>query len=631
MSKFKIVFSILMSLILVFSTAAYGAGSTSAVNNPSDYIEGVLLIQFERDLPEQAKADVRAAIGIDHDKILNASGLERVIVRGNRPLHSVIAQLKGMSGVVFAEPDFVVQAIPIDVNMIANGFVEPGNETHYNLLWGLNNTGQSVRSISGDGVTDIDAPAAWEMTAGSESVVVAVIDEAVDMTHPDLQGVVIDYQQFNTGGAVYEHGTHVAGTIAANDNAIGVVGVAPAVKIMSLSFLGANGGSTSNAILAINYAKNHGAHIINASWGGGGYSQALKDAIEGFGGPFIAAAGNSGVNTDNSPHYPSAYNSSNIVSVAAVSNTGGLASFSNYGATSVDIAGPGVDIVSTYPGGYAYMSGTSMAAPHVAGVVALMKSYKPTATTEELLQVLYGSGRPMATLSGKTVTGKLADADNALIALGTGGGDTTPPELLSTLPVDGSQNVPIDTLLKITFNEAVQLLGNSITVNDVTAAAQAVGNEILITPPVSPLDYSTNYVVVIEAGTVADTATLPNPFDSPISYQFKTVSAPVQQPILVVSSMPANNQTNVKRSANIVVTFDSVFTGLDPSKIRLLDASNNTVSYVTSGIGTSKLTINPNPTLSALAKYTVVLEQGAVYATNASLAAYTLTFTTGRK
>lgn len=631
MSKNMKRLSLLLSAILVFSTFGFSSGTLADTANQSiaPFEENVLIVQFTKNLPEQAKASIRANNDLIFDKSLGSNGLERVLVRGNRPLHSVINQLSALPGVAFAEPDYTLYATPLNMKIMPESYVDPSNDTYYNLLWGLNNTGQAIRDIVGDGSTDVDAPEAWEMSAGSNTVIVAVIDEAVDATHPDLQGVVIDYKKFNIGPAAYEHGTHVAGTIAANDNALGVVGVAPNVKIMSLSFLGKNGGSTSNAILAINYARDNGAHIINASWGGGAYSQALKDAIESFGGPFVAAAGNSGVNTDSAPHYPSSYSSSNIVSVAAVANTGQMPSFSNYGITSVDVGAPGVDIVSTYPGGYAYMSGTSMATPHVAGVLALMKSVKPEATTSALIQALYTSGRTLASLSGKTSTGKLVDADAALNALGFNNIDTTPPELTGTQPTDGGSNVAISSPVKLTFNEPVKLVGTDIKVNGTIVSAQASGNEISITAPDSPLKYSTIYTIEVAGNTVADLSD--NLYGSPIVFSFTTESEPVQQAITVVSSSPSNNQVNVKRNTNIVFNLSAVYTAMDTSKMSIKDSAGNSVSFTASGQGTSKLTLDPVPTLDGLTNYVVTLSEGAVSSSTASLVPATLNFKTGKK
>ena len=176
-----------------------------------------------------------------------------------------------------------------------------------------------------------------------------------------------------------EHGTHVAGTIAAQgNNSQGVSGVNWDARIMPLKFLGADGGTTVDAIEALNYAVNKGVKISNNSWGGGGYNQALYDAIKSAdtkGHLFVAAAGNDGSNNNTTASYPANYDLPNVISVAATNNKDNLASFSNYGATKVDLAAPGVDIASTAPdNGYVYMSGTSMATPHVTGVAALIES-----------------------------------------------------------------------------------------------------------------------------------------------------------------------------------------------------------------------------------------------------------------
>ena len=222
---------------------------------------------------------------------------------------------------------------------------------------------------------DINALEASAITQGDNDLVVAVIDDGVDFSHPDLAGRawtnpgevpnnnldddansyvddVNGWDFYNRDKTVHdpgvdEHGTHVSGTLAASVDGQGVVGVAPNVKIMALKFLGPYGGYTSDAVLAIQYAKAEGAKISNNSWGGGPYDQALYDAINNSGSLFVAAAGNDG---NNSPSYPAGYDLPNILSVAAVDNQGKLASFSNYGASSVDISAPGVGILSSVPG-----------------------------------------------------------------------------------------------------------------------------------------------------------------------------------------------------------------------------------------------------------------------------------------
>jgi subtilisin family serine protease len=195
--------------------------------------------------------------------------------------------------------------------------------------------------------------------------------------------------------------------------------------MLGAKFLGSRGGTTANAIKAVDYftgLKNKGLNIVatNNSWGGGGFSQALKDAIDranAAGILFVAAAGNSGTNNDATASYPSGYSSANIIAVASITSAGGLSSFSQYGATTVDIGAPGSSIWSTVPvsggkgknatvgSGYASYNGTSMATPHVTGAVALYKSINPSATAAQIKAAIMGSTTPTASLAGKTVTG----------------------------------------------------------------------------------------------------------------------------------------------------------------------------------------------------------------------------------
>ena len=247
------------------------------------------------------------------------------------------------------------------------------------------------------GMTKIDAQDAWGISTGSKSVVVAVIDTGVDYTHPDLaaniwtnpnagkDGFVGDVHGYNfvanTGDCMDDngHGTHVSGTIAAvGNNGLGVAGVTWSTSIMALKFLNSQGqGYLSDAVRAINYATmertTYGVNVrvINASWGGGSFSAAMQSAIQAAGNAgilFVAAAGNSASNNDVTPQYPANYRLPNVISVAASDQNDNLAYFSCYGATTVDIAAPGVSIYSTLPGNrYGALSGTSMATPQVSG------------------------------------------------------------------------------------------------------------------------------------------------------------------------------------------------------------------------------------------------------------------------
>lgn len=252
---------------------------------------------------------------------------------------------------------------------------------------------------------------AWAVSEGSSNVVVAVIDSGVDYFHPDLRnniainttplagyaGDVYGWDFYNNRPNGFDdngHGTHCAGVIAAEKNGIGVRGIAPRVKILPVKFLGANGsGDTADAVHAIDYAVARGAKILSNSWGGGGASQLLDDAIQravNKGVIFIAAAGNNAQNIDTAPTYPANY--ANVIAVGSSDAVDGKSSFSNYGARSVEVFAPGSSILSTYPNGqYRVMSGTSMATPQVAGAIALAASVRPGISRVEVLEDLCAS------------------------------------------------------------------------------------------------------------------------------------------------------------------------------------------------------------------------------------------------
>jgi len=286
------------------------------------------------------------------------------------------------------------------------------NDPHFWRLWGMRNYGQDFypgvfweKGIPG---CDIGATEAWDVRTDASSVLVAVIDTGIDVDHLDLtnniwrnpgeipgNGIDDDGNGFiddvygwdfaNDDNTVFDsqsadrHGTHVAGTIGAEgNNGRGVAGVAWKAQIMSCKFIHGQSGSTWDAIDAINYASMMGAKIASNSWGGGGESQALREAIANSGMLFIASAGNSAENTDIYPHYPSSYDCPNLISVAASDWNDNLVNFSCYGLESVDLAAPGHWIISAYAAaGYIWMGGTSMATPHVSGAAALVAAEYP--------------------------------------------------------------------------------------------------------------------------------------------------------------------------------------------------------------------------------------------------------------
>ena len=319
------------------------------------------------------------------------------------------------------------------------------DDPDFNKSWSLHNTGQT----GGKPDADIDAPEAWELqTKSNDSVIIAIIDSGVDYTHQDLadiiwtnpgeipdNGIDDDLNGFiddvhgwdfaNNDNDPYDddysgHGTHSAGTIGAMANdGIGIAGVNWNVKIMPLKFFDGNGfGETPNAIHAIHYATRMGAHIISNSWGEMEYNQELKDAISAAndsGILFIAAAGDYRMDTDITPYYPAGYDVPNVVSVAATDHNDSLSFLSDYGALSVDLGAPGVEIYSTIPNNsYGKNSGSSMAVPHVAGVAGLIKAKYPELSVVELKAKLLAAVDPIPALEEKPVTGGRLNAYNAL-------------------------------------------------------------------------------------------------------------------------------------------------------------------------------------------------------------------------
>ncbi|GIM28774.1 hypothetical protein CPJCM30710_14400 [Clostridium polyendosporum] len=447
----------------------------SSKKQGAQYRAGELIVKFkEAANPKAAKFDEEAKkvlndilskdkITVSSIKNLGFTNAKLVKLNTNKTPEEVAKLLAKHSALIeYAEPNYIIYASDISPSWVPT-------DPYYQNLWGLRNVGQTIGGQTGIAGIDLNAQVAWDTTRGSSSVVVAVIDTGVDYNHPDLKnnmwvntkeiagngkdddgnGYIDDVRGWNFywyNNNPYDdhgHGTHVAGTIAASTNSTGVIGVAPNVKIMPLKFLGSDGsGYTSDAVLAVDYARKMNVKISNNSWGGGGYSQALYDSIKNSGSLFVAAAGNSGINTDTSPHYPSSYNLSNILSVAAIDNRGSLGWFSNYGVNSVDVAAAGVNVYSTKPGSsYQYLSGTSMATPHVAGVAALVLSRNSSITPLSIKDTITKSVVKLSTLQYKIGTGGMV---NAAAAIGAIPDDDIPGITLSGSTVSGSLNMYTD-------------------------------------------------------------------------------------------------------------------------------------------------------------------------------------------
>jgi thermitase len=396
--------------------------------------EGDIIVQRAPGLDAGERKELREDAGVE---LVETLPLERTdLVRAADPAEA-LAALRADGDVVYAEPDRRVslQLMPDD--------------SYFGSLWALHNTGQSVGGQAGSAGDDIDATAAWDRTEGA-GVTVAVVDTGVKATHVDLvdqitgnaaeiggaagvdddhNGFVDDYRGWDFVDADnlpqdgHGHGTHVSGTIAAEGQSnVGVVGVAPQAKVMPLRALGNNGsGWMSNIAAAFDYAGDLGVRVVNASLGGP-YSFALESAIAAHPNTlYVVAAGNDAANADtDSDAFPCAIAQPNVVCVGATDNRDEIASFSNYGATAVDLFAPGVAIYSTYKSSstsYALMDGTSMAAPHVAGAAALALSANPAASTAFLRSSLLSSVDAKPQLAGNSVTGGRLNANSAVNAI----------------------------------------------------------------------------------------------------------------------------------------------------------------------------------------------------------------------
>ncbi len=531
-----------------------------------------ILVRFSSTTRNHSRQQVLRAAGCTESRRFRlVKGLSLVTIDTGASMDSTLRQLRSSSQVLYAEPNYIVTTMAIP------------DDPRFGELYGLNNTGQT----GGTPDADIDAPEAWDSQTGSD-VVVAVIDTGLDYNHEDMVGNVwrnageipnngidddnngyIDdvrgWDFVNNDNDPFDdndHGTHVSGTIAAvGNNGIGVAGVNWSARIMPLKFLSARGsGSTADAISALDYAVMMGARISNNSWGGGAFSQALYDTIaaaQTAGHLFVAAAGNDGNNTDVTPSYPASYDLDNIVSVAATDDNDALASFSNFGALSVDLGAPGVSILSTTPANtYSSFSGTSMATPHVAGTAALVLAEDPGLEVTGLKALLMDSVDAIAALAGITVSGGRLNAANAIAALvrvvvtpeattlaagttvqfnATGG--TAPyvwsvsDSALASIDATGLLNALAPGELTVTASDANGVSGSaSVTISTVqvspdTASLQ-IGNTLpfsasggtapyawtVSNPAVASIDAGTGLLTALALGTVQVTATDANGF-----------------------------------------------------------------------------------------------------------------------
>src|SRR3954454_8643363 len=386
--------------------------------------EGQIIVKYAAGADAQERADAR------RDPAPVASGslpLERTQVvapEAGTTVADAVTDLERSPDVAYAEVDQerTATAAPDD--------------PQFAWQWSLQNTGSifarrsTHATYTGTAGDDIDVLAAWDQGLAGSGVTVGVVDSGVDLVHPDLKANLLsgghDYVDGdNTPSDQNGHGTHVAGIIGAvGNNGIGVAGIDWKASILPVRVLNKDGsGSVSSVVNGYNYAAGHGAKIVNVSLGGDSPSQTEYDALRNASDTlFVVAAGNDAANVDTTDSYPCAYDLPNVVCVAATDADDNLASFSDYGATSVDLAAPGVDILSTYPTAlsadpsfpYKWLSGTSMATPEVAGAAALVLDQDPSLTPWQLREKLTSSVEKVPALEGKVASGGRLDVAAAL-------------------------------------------------------------------------------------------------------------------------------------------------------------------------------------------------------------------------
>jgi subtilisin family serine protease len=458
----KKVFALVATLALgalMFSPAFVNGRVEAKDGADKKYKADEILIQFKAGASELDIVSARNSVGALTKKQLKKAekaaakgGLELAAIQSGLSVEDAVRIIEEHPAVAFAEPNWIVT------------HMATATDTYYTNgnLWGMYGDGTSPANQYGS-----QAGEAWARgSIGSDLVYVGIIDEGIDYEHIDLaanmwtnpydladgvdndgNGYVDDvrgWDFFQDNNTVYDgarpddletdsHGTHVAGTIGAPMNGLGVVGVNWNVTMISGKFLGPDGGTIADAIAAVNYfvdlKTRHGLNLvaINNSWGGGGYSQAMHDAVIRCAKAnilFTAAAGNGnlagiGQNNDTKPSYPSNYNTTvgtstesaasydAVIAVAALTSTGALAKYSNYGVTTVDIGAPGSAVWSTIPNNYlGRYDGTSMATPHVTGGIALYASTHPGATPQQIRNAVLTTGVSTSSLVNKTVTGR---------------------------------------------------------------------------------------------------------------------------------------------------------------------------------------------------------------------------------
>lgn len=580
-------------LLLLIGVPLYAQRNSGSIKtemyNGQEAVANEVLVKF-RAAPLISIIQAEAAENVDQAAEIGSIGVLR-FHSASKSVASLIGDLSARADVEYAEPNYIVHAF--------QGVAAVPNDPRFGDLYGLRNTGQPILGVAGKPGADISAVSAWDISTGARSAVVTVVDTGIDYTHPDLAANVWSAPTAFTvtiGSIAYTcpagshgfnaitktcdprddhyHGTHCSGTIGAvGNNALGVVGVNWTASIMGAKFLDAGGsGSTADAIDAIEFAIQAKAafgggtgtanvRVLSNSWGGGAFSQALMDEINKANTNdilFVAAAGNLSQNNDITPHYPSSYNTPNMVAVAATDNNDALASFSSYGPTSVHLGAPGVNILSTMPGAiYDYLSGTSMATPHVAGAAALILS-KCALSTANLKTNILSNTDPIPSMSGITTTGGRLNVNKAIRACAA---PPSPDFSLSASPASQSVAQGAGTSYTVNITRTGGFTGSvSFSASGLPAGAAATfspnpsaGTSSTMSVTTSTTTPTGPYTVTITgvSGTLTRTTSVTLVVTGPVTPDFSLSASPASQTVIQGAST----------SYTVTITASGGFTG----------------------------------------------------------------------
>jgi len=571
-----------IALALVAAALALAGLAPNALSQSSEelpYEPDQILVKPKAGATEEDLMQVEGINGPAGEETIPGTSIEVAEVPEGRSVGETLDLYRASPDVESAEPDTKMYLEQSTVPILPD-------DPDFGLQHGLHNTGET----GGAPDADIDAPEAWSVTAGSPQAVVAVIDQGVNIDHPDLDGNVwtnpdevsdngvdddnngyVDdvhgWDFVNKDNTLYDqededyeksHGTHVAGIVAAEgNNGLGGVGVAHGARIMPLKVSSPTGISASRVIAALRYASGEGVRISNNSYGclqstptSPCYNSLLAEEIrkaDAAGHLFVSSSGNEAKDTDVTAHYPSGYDSPNVVSVASTDENDRLAVGSNYGAASVDLAAPGTNIWSTTPDFFFdYRSGTSMAAAHVAGAAALMESEYPDLGHTEIKDRILQSVDEKDALTGKVSSGGRLNAEGALKPQAPPPTDAVAPTVVAVSPRDGTTGAPLNASVTAEFSEAMDAA--TVAAGSFTLLRQGAASPVAAAvtydatsrgatlAPASALAGSTTYTATVKGGAEGVKDPAGNALAADKTWSFTTAAPDTAAPNTTITS-----------------------------------------------------------------------------------------------